>query len=55
MVFLEFHREVLIPLELRRGPQGTFNVASGKSGLCLSFEGHLRIPLESLNRKWVSS
>ena len=37
-----------VPLELQRGSQGLARVASEKSGLFLSCEGLVRIPLESL-------
>ena len=37
-----------VPLEFRRGPQGPVRVALEKSGLFLSCEGHVEIPLESL-------
>ena len=41
-------RKLEVPLELRQGPQGPACVASEKPGLFSSFEGHVRIPLESL-------
>ena len=33
-----------VPLELRCGPQGPAGIATGKSGLISSCDGHLRIP-----------
>ena len=48
MVFLEMLREAWVSLELRREPQGPARVASVKSGLFSSCNGHVRIPLESL-------
>ena len=48
MVFLEMLREAWVSLELRREPQGPARVASVKSGLFLSCEWHVRIPVELL-------
>ena len=45
-----------VSLELRQGCQGASHVASGKSGLLSSCEGHLGIPLELLpGNRGVSS
>ena len=41
--FSSCSRKLGVPLELRRGPQGTSCVASGNSGLLSSCEGHLGI------------
>ena len=48
MVFFKVQREVWVSLELHRGPQGTYPVAYGKSGLHSSCEGHIEITLQSL-------
>ena len=40
-----------VPLKLRRGPQGPARIASGKSGLILSCDGHLEIHCKSLQGK----
>jgi len=48
MVFLKLPQEALCFLELRQCLQRTSRVASGKSGLLSSFEGHLGIPQEVL-------
>ena len=45
--FLRCVRKLGIPLALRRGPQGPVHVGSGKFSLHASFEGPLRIPLQS--------
>ena len=44
-----------IPLDFRRRPQGTFHIASGKSGLLSICEGYLGIPLDSLQGNRASS
>ena len=41
-------KKLWIPLEFQHGPEGTSQFVSGKSGLLSSYEGHLRIPLQSL-------
>ena len=48
MIFLELQWEAWVPLELRRGVQQTFCVASGKSCLLSCCEGEHGIALESL-------
>ena len=48
MVFFKVQGEVWVSLELHRGPQGTYPVAYGKSGLHSSCEGHIEITLQSL-------
>ena len=55
VVFLELWQEDCFPLELRQGLQVTSHVASGKSGLLLLCEGHLGIPLKSLQGNRASS
>ena len=40
-----------VPLKLRCGPQGPARIASGKSGLILSCDGHLEIHCKSLQGK----
>ena len=42
-------------LELPRGPEGASHVVSGKSGILLSYEGCLGIPLESVEATRASS
>ena len=44
--FSSCDRKLGVPLELRRGPQGSPLVASGKSSLHVSCDGSLRIPLQ---------
>ena len=46
-----FGRKFGVPLELRRGPQGSTRIASGKSGLISSCDGHLGISRKSLQEK----
>ena len=41
-------RKLGVPIKLQRGPQGPLHVASEKSVLFSSCEGHVGIPLESL-------
>ena len=48
MVFLELRREDWGSSCVETGPSGTALVASEKTGLFLSCEGHIRIPLDSL-------
>ena len=48
MVFLEMLHEAWVSLELQQEPQGPARVASAKSGLFLSCEWHVRIPVELL-------
>ena len=40
-----------VPLELQRGPQCPARIASGKSGLISSCDGHARIDRKSLQGK----
>ena len=42
-------------LDLPRGPEGASHVVSGKSGILLSCEGPLGIPLELVQGTWASS
>ena len=55
MVFLQLWPEAWVPLEIQRAPLGTSPVASGKSSLLSSCEGHLGIPFESLHGNRASS
>ena len=48
VVYFEVQREDWVSLKLRWGPQGTFPVAYGKSGLLSSCGGHIEITLQSL-------
>ena len=48
---LRLGRKFGVPLELRRGPQGPALIASGKSSLISSCDGHLGIPRKSLQGK----
>ena len=54
-VFASCSDKIGVPLELQRGPHGTFHIASGKSVLFQSYKGHLRIPLKSLQGNRASS
>ena len=42
-------RKLGFPLELRRGSQGSYGVATGELGLLSSCRGELRVPL---NLQW---
>ena len=53
--FSSCSRKLGVPLELRWGPQGTFCVASGNSGLLSSCKGHLGINFEALQGNRASS
>ena len=55
LVFLELWQELWFPLELRQGPLEMAPVASGKSCLRASYEGPLRIPLQSISGSMSSS
>ena len=49
-----FGRKFGVPLVLQCGPQGPTCIASGKSGLISSCNGHLGIPHKSLQGKYSS-
>ena len=53
--FSSFGRDLGVPLELQKGPQGTFRVVSGKSSLLSSFEREVKIALVVLQGNRASS
>ena len=53
--FLSCGGKLWFPFDLLPGPQGTSHVASEKSDLCSSFQGHLGIPFIELQGNRASS